>query len=458
MSNRKRVTDASLITGRLDDTPEGFLICRDVPLARTGDQVYADYEVRGIPPKNGQVIAQRDEDQVFHPDAIASFRGKPLTDDHPDDDVTTANFKQYLIGTVMSPRRGEGAFAHCVVGDLIVYDPKAIAKIKAGKRELSCGYDADYESIEPGRARQINIRGNHVSLVDEGRCGEACAIRDKAKYMPATTTKRPWFDNLRKAFSAKDDAEREGHLTAAEAAMPGDEGDHEGDGHHIVLNINGVPGADPDTKPKEAESGKEGELNEGKDMDEDKVNEMIATAVGAAVAKAAEDNAAAIKKAVDDATAPLLAKIDDLADAMGDMTDPDDMGTQDAVARAEILAPGLTRPTTDAKPGSKPHRDAMGGFQRDALKKALTTDEGRAVVGAVLGYVSSHRIAAMPTNEVAVAFRAASQIMLDHNAASTVSTLESATAGYVRDDAGNRKVFDNKTWNDINAKHFARKA
>lgn len=453
MTNRKRVTDASLITGRLEDTPEGFLICRDVPLARTGDQVYSDYEVRGIPAKNGQVIAQRDEDQVFHPDAIASFRGKPLTDDHPDDDVTTTNFKQHLIGTVMSPRRGEGAFAHCVVGDLIVYDPKAIAKIKAGKRELSCGYDADYESIEPGRARQINIRGNHVSLVDEGRCGEACAIRDKAKYMPATTTKRPWFDNLRKAFSAKDDAEREEHLTAAEAAMP-DDGGPDGDGHHIVLNING----EMNPKPKEAEGGKEGEPDEGKDMDESKIGEMISAAVDAAMAKAAEANAAATAKAVEEATAPLQAKIDDLTDAMGDMTDPDDMGTQDAVARAEILAPGLTRPTTDAKPGSKPHRDAMGGFQRGALKKALTTDEGRAVVGAVLGHVSPHRIAAMPTNEVAVAFRAASQIMLDHNVTSTVSTLESATAGYVRDDAGNRKVFDNKAWNDINAKHFARKA
>lgn len=173
----KSVRDASRIGSQIEDTPEGFLKCLNVPLARTGDQIYLAHEVRGVPPKDGRVIAQRDAEEVFHPDAIESFRGKPLTDDHPWEDVGPSNYKDHLIGVVQNPRRGEAPYAHCIVGDLMVYDPDAIRKIKSGaKRELSCGYDAAYEVIAPGRARQVNIRGNHVSLVDQGRCGPECAI------------------------------------------------------------------------------------------------------------------------------------------------------------------------------------------------------------------------------------------------------------------------------------------
>jgi hypothetical protein len=458
MTIRRLTNDASAITGQMEKTPEGFLICRNVPLARTGEQIYLSHEVPELPAKNGQVIAQRDDDQVFDVAAIESFRGKPLTDDHPFEDVDPKNFKNHLVGTVMNPRRGDGAFANCVVGDLIVYDQGAIAKIIAGKRELSCGYDAGYEVIEPGRARQINIRGNHVSLVDEGRCGPICAIRDKGKHMASNAKQKPsWFDRLAKAVRAKDEAEREEHLAAAEAEMPGDDGDHDGDGHHIVLNITAPASGGADTpKPKDGE----GNPEEGTDMDEDKINELVGTAIDEKLAPVME----AIKSLSDkfDATSTKAVeageKADALAEQLEDMTDPDDMGMQDAIARAEILAPGLTLPARDAKPGSKAHRDAMGHYQRSALKQALTTDAGRAIVNAVLGHAQPSRIATMPSNEIAVAFRAASQIMLDHNANSAVSTLASATAGTFRDTDGKVKPLDNRTWNEINAKHFGRKA
>lgn len=440
MTMRLRITDAATIPPKLVDTPEGYLICHDVPLARTGEQIYLAHELPGIPAKGGFVVAVRDEDEVFSPEAIESFRGKAFTDDHPDEDVTSKNWRALMKGTVMNPRRGEGVLNHVLLGDIIVYDQATIAKIKSGKREVSNGYDADYEIIEPGRARQIRIRGNHVSLVDEGRCGPTCAIRDRKIVM----SKKPsWTDRLFKALRSKDEAEREELLRAAEAEMPadGDDKSHEGDGHHITLNLNGLPEKDkPDEKPRtESTVDEEGdtETAENTDMDEDKVKELIVEAVAPIT-----ESMASLKEAIEALTPKLVEtqeQVAEIADAIDDMADPEDMATQDAIARAAILSPNLARPTTDAKPGSKPHRDAMGSFKRDALRAALTTDSGRAAVGAVLGHTQPHRIAAMSPAEVNVAFRAASQMMLDHNAARTVDTLTSATSGYVRDEKGARR-------------------
>ena len=445
--------------GRIEDAPHGYLWCRDVPLARTGTMDYAPYEVPDIPAAPGQrvVTVERTEDEVFHPDAIASFRGMPLTDDHPDDFVTAENYHRHAIGEIHDPRRGEGEHADCLVADLLVKDSTAIELIKSRrKRELSCGYDAAYTDVRPGYGRQINIRGNHVSLVDAGRAGPRIAIRDRLMPMLHTTRKRFTTDALLSVFGSKDATERLEQKRLLDEAMSGEPDDKGGEG--VTVNVH----AHPPAKDDEPEPGK-GETPEpekGKDMDEDKVNEIVATAVDAKL----QPVMAAIQALSDkfDTTSTKAEeagnKADAVAEQLEDMTDPDDMGMQDAVARAEILAPGLTLPARDAKPGSKAHRDAMGNYQRSALKQALTTDAGRAVVGAVLGHVIPHRITSMPANEVAVAFRAASQIMLDHNSMATASTLVSATAGTYRDAEGKTKQLDNRTWNEINAKHFGRKA
>ena len=70
-------------------TPEGFLICYDVPLARTGMQIYAAKEVypRGhLPPSlspNDPVRVERPEEEVFRQETLDSFNGKVLVDEHP---------------------------------------------------------------------------------------------------------------------------------------------------------------------------------------------------------------------------------------------------------------------------------------------------------------------------------------------------------------------------------------
>lgn len=197
-------------------TPEGFLYVRDCVLARTGEQTYHMDELPSSPekeklgnPVNGLVIAERIEDEVFRPETIASFVGKAICLDHPDgEDVNPENFRRLSRGVIIDPRRGTGLYVNCMVADLLVTDQDAIFSINHGKEELSCGYDCHWEIIGPGRVRQRNIVGNHVAIVDQGRCGPICAIGDtnmavKVKIVPAKTSIK---DKILAMFSAKDEA------------------------------------------------------------------------------------------------------------------------------------------------------------------------------------------------------------------------------------------------------------
>ena len=66
------------------ETGEGFLICRNVPVARIGDQEYLGSEIGLDGADAGKVITvHRRPEEVFAPEALASFEGKPVTDDHP---------------------------------------------------------------------------------------------------------------------------------------------------------------------------------------------------------------------------------------------------------------------------------------------------------------------------------------------------------------------------------------
>ena len=164
-------------------TPEGTLICIGVPVARTGDYEYLASEGQspGIQPApDGMIVSRREPDEVFSPEALASFEGKPVTLDHPPVNVTPENWKQYAVGHVQNVRRGEGENADKVVADLIISDEQAIRAVNVeGIREISCGYEAELEQLEPGVELQRRIRGNHVAIVSAGRAGHAVAIKDR---------------------------------------------------------------------------------------------------------------------------------------------------------------------------------------------------------------------------------------------------------------------------------------
>ena len=77
-------------------------------------------------------------------------------------------------------RRGSGESEDYIIADLHIHDADLIKQIKAGKREVSCGYNAEYVE-EDGVNYQKNIVGNHVAIVTEGRAGHKAAIMDSNK-------------------------------------------------------------------------------------------------------------------------------------------------------------------------------------------------------------------------------------------------------------------------------------
>jgi len=164
-------TDGALATV---DPDTGFLRV-DARLTRTGVFPYAD--------ANGETWGElRTEDEVFDDGALDSFRLAVVTDDHPSAFVTSKTVRDVQIGSVGTDVRRDGDYVRAT---LLITDADAIEAIQGGKKELSCGYTARViqdQGVAPDgatyAARQTQIRGNHVAVVDRGRAGPECRILD----------------------------------------------------------------------------------------------------------------------------------------------------------------------------------------------------------------------------------------------------------------------------------------
>lgn len=163
------------------ETVEGFLICRNVPIARTGRMDYLESELRQDGSSSKMVAVFRTEEEVFSSAALSSFEGKPVTDDHPSELLTPDNCMIYLKGHAENVRRGTGEWSECVVADLHIQDKELIRAVQDGKREISCGYECSYSENEDGTYSQHEIRGNHIAVVARGRAGKHVAILDSKK-------------------------------------------------------------------------------------------------------------------------------------------------------------------------------------------------------------------------------------------------------------------------------------
>jgi len=203
----------SKISQNIIETPEGYIVCKNVPLARTGEQHYLGLEFGGED-ANKDYRVERPPAEVFSAAAIASFEGKPVVDEHPDEDVTPENFQRYLKGICRDVHRGEGDFVDCIVGDLVIYSEDLINKIKNGKREISCGYDCLWVPTSEESYQQREIRGNHIAVVDKGRAGRKVAIRDKERKIPMS---KNIFARMLAAFAKDSDTTPDDLLAASQA-------------------------------------------------------------------------------------------------------------------------------------------------------------------------------------------------------------------------------------------------
>ena len=202
--------------------PEGYLICKNVPIARSGTQIYLaeELELNGDGDREVEVI--RPEEEVFSKATIASFEGMPLTDDHPDEGVNVDNINYLQVGHVENVRRGTGDESNMLIAELFITNPEVIEKVLSGeKREISCGYNYEL-SEENGKYYQRQIRGNHIAIVDKGRAGHRVCIKDSFPKKGRRETMRKEKTNrtgiLSRMFAAyARDAEPEEIAEAADA-------------------------------------------------------------------------------------------------------------------------------------------------------------------------------------------------------------------------------------------------
>ncbi|HGF8726700.1 TPA: DUF2213 domain-containing protein, partial [Klebsiella pneumoniae] len=204
---------------------DGSILFKDVPIGRTGEQVYGAEELPEIEPDSqGLIVVRRTPEEVFSERTIASFEGMAVTIGHPKDFsgniifVTPSNWRQLANGHIQNVRRGSGEQGDLLLADVIAKTPEAIQAVEDGDDEVSCGYDADYRQISPGIAEQYAITGNHLALVPNGRAGSRCALGDS---MPNKA--KNWWERLVRARKTNDAAEMANLIDNPPDNMTGDD-------------------------------------------------------------------------------------------------------------------------------------------------------------------------------------------------------------------------------------------
>jgi hypothetical protein len=378
-------------------TPEGFLLCEDVPLARTGEMIYGPNETPVQPGPDGLTHIFRDDAEVFRPETIASANGKPVVDNHPTGDVTPENWRALSCGHALNPRRGSGDDSDILLGDLLITCPNMIKDVREnGKREISLGYDAEYDELEPGKGRQRDIVINHIALVDKGRCGPRCSIGDQQKETEEMKTRdertvgaKVW-DAIRSAFDSKD----KGALEKAIKDATHDGAEIEGPGHtHVHVEMPGRAADDDDFDDLKK---KHEELSEAHDALTARVEALEGnkTADAAKAAKdAGEEAEAKAKKEKEDKEEAeksadcMAAETGGTRDAMMAAKDSASLADsfQNTIALAEILSPGIKVPTFDAKAAPKATYDSICGLRRSTLSAAYAVADTRSMIDEIHG-------------------------------------------------------------------------
>ncbi len=426
-----RYYTTEILSANMHRTPEGFLICTNVPIARTGVMYYAPGEVP-IEPRDGIIRVDRAEGDVFSPETVASFEGKAVTLDHPMMDVSPENWSRLAKGVTQNVRRGQGIDNDLLLADLLITDSAAIEQVRGGLREVSCGYDADYEQTEPGRGLQTNIIGNHVALVEKGRCGTRCAIGDRAM------KKTKWMDRLRAAFKSRDEAEMEAALE--EGKSTADETEETEEEKKKREEAEAAKTGDAMSKVLDALASIESRLSaiESKDSEAEETEEEKKKREEAEAAKTGDgeeaDTEEEKKKAAD-------RKARDSA-ALG-------AEAQDVFARAEILSPGLSLPSHDAAADPAKTRDSLCALRRKALEAAFAHPKTRDAVAPLLRGVD---LAKLTCDALTSTFIGASEIVRrDNNNAQTKVTFDGGkTASGIASTISSMNRRNSEFWNRSN--------
>lgn len=188
MARLKILQDGQLSGTR--KTNDGYLAA-SVLCARTGLQDYAGFELGR--PDLKKITVYRPESSVFSRDSLATYAGKPATNDHPENPVTADNWKELAVGSIGSEIMRDGEYVRI---PLVIMDASTIADIENGKREVSMGYEMTLDFTEGTTpdgesydAVMNNLRMNHIAIVQRGRAGSKARIGDNWGASPLTESK-----------------------------------------------------------------------------------------------------------------------------------------------------------------------------------------------------------------------------------------------------------------------------
>lgn len=431
----------SKISENIHETPEGFLVCIGVPIARTGEMVYGEGETPLEVGEDGKILIDREEAEVFRPETMASFEGKAVTITHPTDFVDPNNWSRLAKGVLQNVRRGEGDQANDLIADLLITDSVAISLVKNGLREVSCGYEAEYTQTGEGRGLQTKIVGNHLALVDEGRAGSAYAINDhkgKGSAMKLKDKIKAIFAKAQDEAMAMADAEEkkpEEKKPAKDAE--GDKDDKESkdaaaydelkkmvaDLGEKISAMGGKP-KDASTEPTNSEPAKV----DAKD-DEGSALEDRLKALEASVAKLLEKQAPASDEESEEGE-----ESEDAEEESEDDDFEESTMTGDTASRIEILAPGLKAKGADGK--------------GKALIAAYATKDGKAVIDQLTGGKAPEL---KDPNRVNTLFIAASELL---KVSRTSELSRTKTRDFSSASETPKGAMTAEQLNAINAKHY----
>ena len=389
-------------------TPEGFLLCEDVRIGRIGEQRYAARELTDQktgqpavePGPDGVVVIGREPDEVFRDESIKSFEGKPVTVEHPNEFVNPQNWKHVAVGTTHNVHQGEGGDKDFLMADLLITDKNAIDHVNRDMPQISCGYDSEYEQTGVGRGIQRNIVGNHVALVDRGRAGPRCAIRDSV-FKPIQTevitmAKASIVDRLMSVLGAvknKDQAALDRVLSADEDMPMGE----------TFGSMDEMKKSMMDGMKTMMDGMKKSMMDEMMDgMKKSMMDEMMPWKEEMETRKKAVKEDMSARMAEDTVISPeMLAKNPDM---MGRVWTGDSVSTftRDVLSRAELLAPGISTPSGDVSQAE------VKSFMVRALAAAATTDAGKECIKPFLS--AGQTLDSLKGREVAAVFNGAAEV------------------------------------------------
>lgn len=167
-------------------TPQGFMICKDVTLAKPMVKEYYAGELGIVDSFEPTDIINiyTPPDVLFGQPVIDGYNGSDTVMMHPKgNQLTSENYKEHVIGTAKNVRAENGY----LVADLTIKDKWAIEAIEFDDvKQISLGYAAELDmtagTTETGQeyhGQWVGMVADHVAVVREGRCGDDCKIGDR---------------------------------------------------------------------------------------------------------------------------------------------------------------------------------------------------------------------------------------------------------------------------------------